>query len=76
MQDKDLSIGLQSRVRNYIEWLIERQQSNGGWENQMMHDLSKNLKGELFFIINSKVIKEISWIETYFSENLINLLIF
>ena len=41
-----------------------------------MKDLSKNLKGELFFLINSKVIKEISWIETNFSETMINSLIF
>ena len=42
----------------------------------MMKDLSKNLKAEIFFIVNSKVIKEIGWIETFFSESFINLLIF
>ena len=42
----------------------------------MSQDLSKNLKNELFYVINSKVIKEMIWLEKFFSDALINMLIY
>ena len=33
---KNLSLNLQSRVKNYLEWLAEGSQLSGGWEQQMI----------------------------------------
>ena len=47
-----------------------------GFEEQMQNDLSKQLKRDFQYFVNIKAIKEIFWINNYFSEDMINFLIY
>jgi hypothetical protein len=76
IKQKQLPINLQSRVRNYLEWLSDQEQVAKSFEQQLIANLSSNLRNEVVAILNGRIVADIPIIMKHFSDSLKSRLIF
>ena len=68
MKHKSINPDLQTRIRKYTEYVWNTNDFSEDFEEQVLNQLSDNLKFELLFDGNSKILKNISFLLKNFSD--------
>jgi hypothetical protein len=76
LKQKEINIDLSSRVKNYVRWLEDQEQIARNLEQQLLEDLSSNLKNEITCLVNGKIIDQILFLKDRFSISLLTKVIF
>ncbi|CAD8171846.1 unnamed protein product [Paramecium octaurelia] len=76
MKQKEVNKKLQSRIKNYLEWLIEDEQLQKSYAHDTLEKLSLPLKNQLTQIVHGKMMNQIKFLSKNFSSLLLKKLAF
>ncbi|CAD8128335.1 unnamed protein product [Paramecium sonneborni] len=76
MKQKEINKKLQSRIKNYLEWLIEDEQLQKSYAHNTLEKLSLPLKNQLTQIVHGKMMNQIKFLSKNFSSILLKKLAF
>ncbi|CAD8091652.1 unnamed protein product [Paramecium primaurelia] len=76
MKQKEVNKKLQSRIKNYLEWLIEDEQLQKSYAHDTLEKLSLPLKNQLTQIVHGKMMNQIKFLSKNFSSLLLKNLAF
>ncbi|CAD8068161.1 unnamed protein product [Paramecium primaurelia] len=76
IKQKSIPKELQSRVKNYLEWLAGSAQIARNYEQYVLRSLSANLKTEIICLMNGRILHKVQLFSKEFTPQLINKLVY
>ncbi|CAD8086476.1 unnamed protein product [Paramecium sonneborni] len=76
IRQKNIPKELQSRVKNYLEWLAGSAQIARNYEQYVLRSLSANLKTEIVCLLNGRILHKVQLFSKEFTPQLINKLVY
>ncbi|CAK81386.1 unnamed protein product (macronuclear) [Paramecium tetraurelia] len=76
IRQKSIPKELQSRVKNYLEWLAGSAQIARNYEQYVLKSLSANLKTEIVCLLNGRILHKVQLFSKEFTPQLINKLVY